>query len=174
MLGRGPVAHEEQRDGPRRFLVADIAAELGRSHVEEIEAEDDELRLLELRLLQPFAAGERGQDQGLTSAQDRFLEEQRAARMIDEENAPRLSAIQRTVSHAAEISRNRATLRFRSSISIVTCSAVFDLPSPNRIEPSAASSLLPMARSTGDAPRSPELHAEPDESANLRMATISE
>src|SRR5439155_561088 len=55
-----------------------------------------------------------------------------------------------------------------------TCSGIFDLPSPNRMDPSAAASGTPIAVSTGDGPRSPELQADPEESAKRRMATIKE
>ena len=51
---------------------------------------------------------------------------------------------------------------------------MFDFPSPILTDPIAIASLTPIASSTRDGPRSPELHAEPDDNENRRMATISE
>src|SRR5205085_11496667 len=121
--------------------------ELGRGHVEQVVGDDDEMRRLRARLFETFAAGHRGDDDRVAPSQDRLLKKQRAARVIDEEDASRL------LFHAAEISRSFATMRFASSTNISTCASVFDLPRPMRIELSAASSGTPIAVRIGDAPR---------------------
>jgi hypothetical protein len=138
------IADEQQRDRARQLVLADLAAELRRAHVEEVVAEDDEVRPLHARLDQALGAGERGHDLHVAAAEDRLLEQQRAARVVDEEDAP--------VSLPRESCRRDLPQSAYGAFQIVDqhfdVLAVFDLPSPNRIEPMAAASLTPIALST--------------------------
>src|SRR5438067_2905707 len=162
------LAHEEQRDSSGQRILADGAAELRRGHVEEIEAEDDEVRPLGARFHEAFAAGQRGRHGGAAAAEDGLLEQHRPAGVIDEEDASVLAH------QAAEISRSLRIDRWRSSTNVASWSAVFDLPRPMRMEPMASASGTPIAVSTRDGARSPDAHADPDESEKRRMAIISE
>src|SRR5207247_6112435 len=78
------------------------------------------------------------------------------------------------VHQEAVISRSLAMARLRSSTSIPICSPVFDFPRPKRMAPNASGSETPIAVSTGDGLRSPELHADPAESEKRRMAMITD
>ena len=106
--------------------------------------------------------------EAIEATQDRLLKRQGATRVVDEENTSGLCV------HAAEICLSFVTVRWRSSTNMAACSAVFDFPSPIRIDPIAAASPTPIAASTRDGPGSPVLHAEPLESEKRRMPRISD
>jgi len=130
LLGRVTLADKQQRHRTRRSVGANLAAEFGGGHVEEVEREHDQLRTIGACDLQSIGAGQCRGDRGMAATKDRFLEQQRAARMVDQEDAAGAG-----LGHAAEISRRRPMLRFKSSTSSATCSFVLDRPRPKRIEP---------------------------------------
>src|SRR5581483_1696913 len=167
MIGILAIGDEQERRGARQVMAADLAAELRRGHVEEIEPEDDEMRDLLARLLQPFGAGERRENDRVAAPQNRLLKGQRATGVVDEKNAAGLRA------HGV-ICLSRATARSRSSTSIAACSGVFAVPRPTRMDPIAAASPTPIAVSTREGPRSPVLHAEPVDREKRRMPRISD
>src|SRR5262249_31306164 len=146
----------------------DLAAELRRGHVEQVESEDDELRPLHARLLQSFPARKRGEHRlGMAAAEDCLLKQQRPARVIDQENAAVV------IHHAAVISRSLAMARWRSSTNTAICSAMLHCRTPKRMALKASRSGTPIAVSTVDGVRSPELQADPADSENRRMAMIT-
>src|SRR5262249_3596041 len=128
MRGVLALAHQQQRRRLHLRIAADLAAELRRGHVEQVESEDDELRPLHARLLQSLPGRKGGERRiGMAAAEDCLLKQQRPARVIDQENAAVV------IHHAAVISRSLAMARLRSSTSIPICSAVFDFPRPKRM-----------------------------------------